>query len=145
MPEYAAEDLLALQAGTLLALISEVLLKGEFVPAPEEPVADHEKVIGELTLFEKAIYTAKKSIVDDNNAMVREIESRGEEPDKLEVIKNKIDYKALNALFWACIKNRLGTVTLDPDAIGVWEGYKIVSFSLPDNPFLRMLASINED
>lgn len=63
-------DLSALQAETPLGLVNEVLFKGKFAPAPKKPVAKDETVIGELTLFEKAIYTAVRIITDTNNTMI---------------------------------------------------------------------------
>jgi len=141
MVDYAAEDLLAMQAETPLALISGVLLKGEFAPAPDEPVAENEKIIGELTLFEKAVYTARDSIADTNNKLVESAMEQGHEPDMDKISLNKFNHKTLNSVFWACVRNRLGKACNEQAGIGLRHGYKIVSY--PDakigNPFLRIL------
>jgi len=141
MVEYAAEELLALQVGTPLALINGVLLKGEFAPAPDEPVAENEKIIGELSLFEKAVYTARDSIADANNALVQNAMEKDEKLDINKVRSNKTNHEALNSIFWACIRNRLGDVVYEQVGVGLRRDYKIVSYSdaKGGDSFLRML------
>lgn len=126
--------------GTPLEAVYDAFTKDDFYPAPEDPVAEDDVVIGELSPLEKALMTARNRIADANNAMVREVEAKGEEPNKLEVRKNKKTCDALNSIFWACVQHRFGAPAYEADGNGLRERYKVVSLSLPRDPFLRMLA-----
>ena len=128
-------DILVLEEGTPLAFVNECLREGEFIP-PTEPVAPGEKIIGELTIFEKAVYTASAMIADSNNAMLDKAKKDGKEPDLLKVEQNRRNVQALTTLFWACVGNRFETVVF----IGVREGYKVVR--LPQDDVNALLKEI---
>lgn len=133
--------LIAAQAETHLSIVNQILLDGSvFAPAPEKPVGKKEKIIGELSLFEKAIYTAweeaektSKNIADTNNAAVNKALESGEIPNLEEVEKSKKlvaikvdDFKVFGDLLWASIGRRLQASN---KFIGIRQNFQIVQIS----------------
>lgn len=108
-----------------LAMVVNVLLSNNFAEI-NETVTENEKIIGEFTSLEKALYTAKNQIADSHNAAVEDAIKNGGKFDKLTIEKNKVNFEAIDALFWASIQNRIGEPAFKNDGIGVRNGYKIV-------------------
>jgi hypothetical protein len=112
-------------AGTFLGEVAKILAKGKFTE-PDEPVAEGEEVIGEMTLLEKAVF----HLVD---AQMKEAQKICEGCDDTEEDKQSercrglqrltARLKILSELRWALIRERLRIAS---DSIGVRQGYKIV-------------------
>jgi hypothetical protein len=128
--------------GTPLEEVVAILELGEFSDGPTDEVAPNEEVIGELTSFEKALWSAaeknekeKRKIAVENNAMVNEAAKKGEEADDEVVANNKLavsikerDEKILHDLLWASIEQRLEQAAKKHCNLGIRKGYKIVGY-----------------
>jgi len=139
-----------------LAIVIGALRTGKFAPAPKELVGKREAVIGELTSFEKAVYTAGdsahdsiKAIAKANNRMVDETLEKETTIDVAKVKENKTlvklyekTFEALHALFWASIQQRLGAPAFSHD-IGIRRGYKIVQIKSPS--IIESLLELEEN
>lgn len=129
---------------TPLADVILVMESGEFLSLPpEEAVKEGEVVIGELTVFEKALITVRGHLADKanlisetNNKMVTEACAAGTNIDKAKVLENKTAHKnvsitieAFDNLFLSSILSRLGKDVADGHDIGIRKGYLVVRSS----------------
>ena len=115
------------QSETILGMVNDILATGEFAAPPEEPVAENEESFGEMTPYEKAIYSAKIMVADKTIAMIEGVAKN--EIDKNQVLLNKSMCDALEGLLWTSIQYRLGKESLDSYGIGVRADWKIVSIN----------------
>jgi len=149
-------DVFAILAETPLSGLIESLQTGKFQPPPDDPIGEKETVIGELTYAEKALWSATEIlkekanfIANTNDEMVEESKRKGENVDELQVFLNKSEHEAtakmfdsLVAVMWHSIKKRLGAPAQKADAIGIRNGYQLVSLpSDMDEAFVEMLTS----
>ena len=122
-----AKTLTNLFAGTFLAEVMVLVESGRF-EEPPEPIEDGEKVIGEMTTFEKAIFTLRRQ---RGEKIKKELDAcrncTGKEHDECHVTKNvqvmKRGFDDVSNLMWNLVQERLqeygGTIALR-------KGYKIV-------------------
>ena len=52
-------------AGSIFEEMAEILASGDFEPSVADPVAEGETVIGTMTDFEKALYSARNRQADE--------------------------------------------------------------------------------
>ena len=125
-------DLIAAQEQTPLAIINKYFLSGEFAPAPKKPITDKEVILGELTAFEKAIYSARLEVVEQHNALLVDAKKNLElhDPPVIELFKLMKINKMLEMLFWMSIRKRLAASVSEKELedIGLRDEYKIVHF-----------------
>lgn len=124
-------DLKQAQAETILASVNEILESREFIK-PEQELGDGDTVIGEMTDYEKAIWTAFSSSVDFLKAMVEKLpddldESVVDELKKVKVLNDKTD--ALKNFFWASLRHRLNEACYQASGIGVRSNFEIVALT----------------
>jgi len=114
------------QENTILGPVNAILEAGKF-KSLEEEMDEGDIVIGEMTLYEKAIFTASHKAIDKYNEAVVKVRAGEIEADELGLTKSTID--SLLSLFWTSIKNRLGKPAMEPGAIGVRKGWQIVAMN----------------
>jgi hypothetical protein len=122
-------NLEAVLSETILASVIAALSTDQYASAPDKPVGRDDKVIGELTPFEKALFTVKGEIADSYNKLVEAIEKNGEKVDSTMVAKRRISkdtFEAIDSLFWASINSRLGEKAYQGDSIAIRKGFQIV-------------------
>lgn len=117
-------ELFDVQGGSLIGLVNDVLLSGATDESESEPIQDGEKVIGELTPFESAIWIAYGQAVKKHNAMGLLWKKGAKNVDSLLVSSEEC--KALEKLFWSSLQVRLGVVAFKGGGIGVRQGNQIV-------------------
>ncbi|NTW13935.1 MAG: hypothetical protein HGA31_02795 [Candidatus Moranbacteria bacterium] len=119
-------------SGTFLEELAIILNTRDFEPAPEEPVAEGEVVIGEMNDFEKACTTASMRFGKRADTMLHEAMDAAESPEEIRKAKEAAArrynvFKAISDLRWANMKNRLGEACDEGSGIGIRGGYKIVT------------------
>lgn len=136
-------DVVAVLKESSLSGLIQIMESGQFEPAPEQGVNDGENIVGELTLFEKALYTLRNRTGDRANELAREnndmVMSKNGEVDRDVVKSNKLAhsavsrmYKALDKLFWASINGRIPAAA-ESSAVGIRANYQIVAFESEDD------------
>lgn len=114
------------QNATSLGLVNSILEKGEFVPSPNIALReDSEHDLGEMTPYEKAIYSASVLIHDKNQDMHNRAKANHKKVDKLQESLNKREHSALFGLLMASINHRLGKESMQFNGLGIRTGYKI--------------------
>jgi len=125
------KDLREAQKGTFFSKINEIFESGQWKGEPTEKIGEEEKVIGELTDYEKAILSRR-------NQLIEELKKIKEEPfsivkiqeiiSKIETIEGEISI--VDKIFWKSLHQRLST---DFDTIGIRAGWKIVGKNTIEN------------
>ncbi len=132
-------DLMVAQSGTILGIVNEFFISGDFISITGK-VTEGEKVVGELTDFEKALSSAVDRITDDYNKLVdREFGQERLSSENIKVValahrRVQNDRGLLNTILWDSIKRRLypsGNEELD--VISLREGFKIVAVEEKDH------------
>lgn len=113
----------------LLGPVWKCLITGEFTPAPKTEVGKNEKVIGKLSLLEKAVMTARNQTFNTYIKMVCEDLGKGSNPIFWKYGTLEETFDALNTMFWTLIRVRLGESTYQGDGIGIRTGYQIVYYT----------------
>jgi hypothetical protein len=116
------ENLFEAQKGTVLEMVNEIWLKGEFICPTSDPVAEGEEVLRELTPYEKAIYMAKAQAADSHNELVRGSHNLSD------LINAKNVYEGLNQIFWASVYEQLRADHFEHNNIGVRQNWQLVAF-----------------
>lgn len=127
------QEILNVLAETPLASLIFHMKSGKFVDfIHEEVVGQDETVIGELTLFEKALFSAANEQADNLNKMAEAHNARASTMMKEEIKKNKdaycIEYEmheSLMGTLWVSIRKRLPQAATT-DSIGIRKGFLIV-------------------
>ena len=119
--------------GTLLEEVYEVLEKGVFAPAPNEPVKENEKVLLKgLRGFEKAILTVTVAIDDEYDSAVKKSKATGKPVDSKTEARLEESTKILIPFFWNCVRRRIKPELEGSSALKIRAGYKIVLRPLYD-------------
>ncbi|HWP68137.1 MAG TPA: hypothetical protein VN437_02465, partial [Rectinemataceae bacterium] len=119
-------------AGTYLEEMARILNTGDFIPAPEEQVADGEIVIGEMNALEKACHSAARRFGERADEMTNESMATANSEEEM-VSTQKASarrfniFKAMSEMKWASITARLGEACTEGRGIAIRSGYKIVS------------------
>lgn len=113
------------QGSTILDLVNQIFLKGEFVCPVGHEVKEGETVIGELSNYEKAIVIASGQVIKRHNDAVDQ-KQKGEEHDSVQMYLDKSASETYESLLWANIHNRLGKVAVENDRVGLRQDWKIV-------------------
>ncbi len=95
------------QKNTVIGMINDIFMSGEFLSSQEGEVEEGETVLGVMTQYEKAIASARIKVARDNNEMVKEAEKNNAPVDVKLVTRNKQDYEALTKLLWTSLERRL--------------------------------------
>ncbi len=139
-------DLKEMQAETILGPINEILESGKF-ENPEQETGEGDTVIGEMTDYEKAIWTVLSRTVGSFRKMVENLpdnpeEANDEDVEKTRRLKEKIE--ALKDFFWASLRHRLGEVSYQGAGIGVRSDFQIVTMAETEeeNPLADILRHI---
>jgi hypothetical protein len=127
------ENLFEAQKGTVLEMVNEIWLKGEFICPTNSPVAEGEEVLRELTPYEKAIYMAKAQAADSHNELVRGSHNLSD------LINAKDAYEILDKIFWASVCKQLIADHIEHNNIGVRQNWQLVTF---DEPYPDMLMEV---
>lgn len=114
------------QENTLLGQVNAILESGEF-DKPEEEIQEEETVLGEMTAYEKALFTAFNKSIDKHNELVDKVRAGEADEDDLALTHYTCD--SLKSLFWTSIKHRLGKPATEPDGLGVRNGWEIVAMN----------------
>ena len=120
--------LIEAQGLTILALVNEIFLKGEFVCPFKDEAKEGEVVLGELLDYEKAIVLASHQAVDRHNAIV-EKEIEGGEDNSVQKYLDKFAHEVFDKLLWASIHHRFGKVAVESDTLDIRKDWKIVVMS----------------
>lgn len=121
-------DLFEAQKDSVLGLINEIFVKGEFTCPVKDPVCtETEEVIGEMTDYEKAIMLARNAASDRFNAMVDAIGESESEPDLAKLHDARKVSDLLNNLLWRSIELHLKDK--DTSSIGIRQDWKIVAIT----------------
>lgn len=115
---------LDLQKDTALYPVNQCILTGDFAPPPDEKIGENETVVGELTLYEKALYTAVTKLTQGVNGLI----DRPGDSYALRIAKGRENHAALEAILWASIKNRLDADALADGHIGIRDNYVLVRY-----------------
>ena len=114
----------------LFADLCRILLSGERTQKSEEPVAEGEVVIGELTPFEIALFCARNETIDRAKKLADELgECQGPNCPLCRYAKK---IKAIDRLFWTSVKLSLN---IDDMSLGIKDGYKVVKTSEEESVF----------
>lgn len=119
------------QGETILDLVNQIFLKGEFVCPIADEAKEGEVVIGELSDYEKAIIMASNIVVKRHNDAI-EKEEAGEECDSVQKYLDKAASQVYESLLWANIHKRLGKVAVENDRIGLRKDWKIAAAPKPE-------------
>jgi hypothetical protein len=114
------------QGSTILDLVNQIFLKGEFTCPVTDELKEGEIVIGELSDYEKAIIIASGQVIKRHNDAVDK-EETGEECDSVQKYLDKAASQVYESLLWASIHNRLGKVAVENDRIGLRKDWKIAA------------------
>lgn len=129
--------------GTFLEKVAEVLASGKFIE-PEGEIAPDETVIGEMTPFEKAVYTAINLVVQEANQKLPPCDcgvacvdactcQSPMSPDmKQELVTANMIVGALEQTLGALIQERLRCYSEKIDGFSYRQGFKIVT--MPPQP-----------
>lgn len=118
-------DLLKAQNETVLALVNEIFLKGEFLCPVELGAVETAAPIGELSDYEKAIILAHTQVVKMNNNAIHEAEKKGEKADEYQNYLNKNSCDALNHLFWFNLRCHFAKVTIEGNRLRICKDWKV--------------------
>lgn len=136
MNRITTENLHEAFTGTILEPVIAMMLSGEFGAAPDETVKEKDRILGELTIFEKAIYTVANNIADTHNTAVKSMRKSDEHTFDEVLAKNHVEtHELLKSLFWRSVKGRLAIG--EGADITVREGYVVVETE--NNPLGGML------
>ena len=123
-------------AGSIFEEMAEILASGDFEPSVADPVAEGETVIGTMTDFEKALYSARNRQADRANAhtnqRIKEARGQGKgfreiiESISGEIIAEKAIHSAFAELLWASIRKTIGRQANEGSGIGMRENYQIL-------------------
>jgi len=103
------------QETTILGMVNEIFAKGEFVcPINKGIVEEKEKIISELTDYEKAILLARDKASDEVKNLIKKMTEEGKEKSPFSLLsgilgseKTSEDSSFLNKLLWDSIERRL--------------------------------------
>ncbi len=118
------KDLREAQKGTFLSKINEIFESGQWEGEPSEKTKEEEKVIGELTDYEKAIFSRKIQLIEELKKMKEEpvnIFEIQEIISKIEMIEGEISI--IDKIFWKSLRQRLSS---DFNTIGIRKGWQII-------------------
>jgi hypothetical protein len=137
--ENTEEQIFMDVTGTVLDPVARVLVAGEFT-GPDRPVGEGEKVIGEFTDFEKAVYTVYSTLWDECAAIAKS----GDADSNIELMEKPAQVVALRELLNASAR-RLGAVSWEGKGIAFCKGYKIVSVpnSLEDEELEKLRSTLS--
>jgi hypothetical protein len=137
--EKGMHDLFKAQAETPMVLANDSFLSGNFAAPPEQGISEGETVIGELTDFEKALYTAADIVGDAHDHLLKRAKALGRlDTETQEALRQaKRSYDIMAYLLWASIEKRLGS-----RALGIRAGYKVVC--VPESRERDFLSYFNE-
>ncbi len=125
-----AREIIEEQGTTILDIVNEIFEKTDLACPIKEEVKG-EKVIGELTDYEKAMFLALDSYDRISSDFLEQVIKEGG-PDLAPGFKEDLQLtliieKALRGLFWASLRKRLGVITMqDNGGISVRSGWKVV-------------------
>jgi hypothetical protein len=121
------------QEETILGIVNEIFEKSELICPIEDDVSKNEKLVGQLTDYEKAVFLASRSIGNVNFYLIEKGVKRKKYSEKntLDVLEkasmNNIVYSALTSIFWASVKSRLGHFSSRPGFyLGVRKDWNVV-------------------
>ncbi len=115
--------------GTVVGLIKEVFISGDFVSA-DEPIGTNEIVLGELNRFERAVLTVRNKVIDQHKCVVQKAQENGGRlmsSLKSALAKSHSESEALDNFFWAIVADRIGKSAYDADSLALRAGYKVVA------------------
>ena len=122
-------EIQALFANTPLEKFINALISEQFTPPPNDPIKKNDEIIGELSDFEKALFTAMEQTAQEHNSWVMQNISRAEftQQEKASSANGQNNHRILEDLLWASIKQRIGAVACQEEySISIHENYKII-------------------
>ena len=134
----AGNDLYQAQEETILKMVNDVLAKDEFV-LPDQETGENEKILGEMTTYEKAILSACAIIAEKHNAMIKRSDARDH---KEELLSNQVNHEILNDLLWVTIRHRLVEVCEKFDNFGLRSDGKIYAIEESEDMIIKALKDI---
>ncbi len=115
--------------GTWMERVIGFMISEDFLPAPDEQIAENEKIIHELNLFEKALFSTGNSLVDEFNACIKSLPTASNslsqsQKEKAETLR--ADCKSMQDFLWKTVRGRLEKDGHDIQSIGIREEYQVV-------------------
>jgi hypothetical protein len=122
---------------TPIGRVNEIFIKRDFINPPDE-VMESDEVIGELTDYEKAMFTFLERLIDENNEMGNKLTNLAMMHNQKSVVTLSVDFRArersceileeletISSIFWVPLAKRL-SVELDPENLFICKGWKVV-------------------
>ncbi|MCK4918478.1 MAG: hypothetical protein KAS02_01685 [Candidatus Pacebacteria bacterium] len=130
--------------GSWMEKVIEFMITEKFSPAPEKKVADDEKLIGELDLFEKALLSTRKCLSNGLNTYIdslpKNVDSLSEDQKKLyQEMKKGCDF--IDKLLWRTVQDRLEKSGHEIGSIGIRERYQVVQ-TQPEDPISNLFEML---